>query len=167
MFVEPHSTFVHWIFWRYARVRANSLVNREWHIISTEVVLKRAIRNIEGARNVGEFHAALPQRVPQISQGPRRPTRAIDLCISMCIFHIMHQISRIFHLVVAPSPELYLMVRAGFVAKGTTLNAWCIANGVNRQTVERALKGARNGKVSRELRERAVAAALVEEQGAA
>jgi hypothetical protein len=52
------------------------------------------------------------------------------------------------------------MVRAGFIAKGTTLNAWCIANGVNRQTAEKSLKGQRESKRSRELRDLLVSAAL-------
>ncbi|PWB83065.1 MAG: hypothetical protein C3F11_08535 [Methylocystaceae bacterium] len=72
----------------------------------------------------------------------------------------MNQISHNIRLSVVPSQDLYLMVRAGFVAQGTTLNAWCIANGLNRQTVERSLRGDRNGKVSRAVRERAVSAAL-------
>lgn len=71
-----------------------------------------------------------------------------------------HQIAQNVRLAVIGSPNLYLMVRAGFIAKGTTLNAWCIANGINRQTVEKALKGERNGKLSRRLVETLVAAAL-------
>lgn len=62
---------------------------------------------------------------------------------------------------VLPSDDLYRMVRAGFVAQGTTLNAWCSARGIHRQTAERSLKGERNGRRSRELRDRLVAAALV------
>lgn len=61
---------------------------------------------------------------------------------------------------VVPSDDLYRMVRAGFVAKGTTLNAWCIANQVNRQTAEKSLKGERRGQRSRDLRERQVVASL-------
>ncbi len=79
----------------------------------------------------------------------------------------MHQIRRTLTLVVPPSDDLYLMVRAGFVAQGTTLNAWCIANRVTRQSVEKALRGQRNGKVSHSLREIVVAAALQREPGAA
>ncbi len=40
-----------------------------------------------------------------------------------------------------PSEALYRAVRAAFVAKGTTLNKWCIANGINRQTADKSLKG--------------------------
>ncbi len=84
----------------------------------------------------------------------------IDKHLVRCKFSIMSQIQHIISLSVAPSDDLYRMVRAGFVAKGTTLNAWCIANGVNRQTARRALSGERNGKNSRQLRERLVDAAL-------
>lgn len=79
----------------------------------------------------------------------------------------MHQIRRTISLVVPPSEDLYLMVRAGFVAQGTTLNAWCIANRITRQSVEKALRGQRNGKVSRALRELIIEAALKREPGAA
>jgi hypothetical protein len=78
----------------------------------------------------------------------------------------MGQISHNIRLTVAPSEDLYLMVRAGFVAQGTTLNAWCIANALNRQTVERSLRGYRNGMRSHLLRERVVAAALQKANGA-
>ena len=71
----------------------------------------------------------------------------------------MHQIRRTLGLSVLPSADLYQIVRAGFVAQGTTLNAWCTAQGVNRQTAARALSGERNGRRSRELRDRLVAAA--------
>ena len=36
-------------------------------------------------------------------------------------------------------------VRAGFVAQGTSLNAWCRANGVTRQSADKALNGAWTG----------------------
>lgn len=39
------------------------------------------------------------------------------------------------------SPNLYLIVRVAFVDQGSSLNKWCISNGVNRQTAERALRG--------------------------
>ena len=73
---------------------------------------------------------------------------------------IIHHIERNISLSVVPSDDLYRMVRAGFIAKGTTLNAWCIANGVNRQTAEKSLKGQRESKRSRELRDLLVSAAL-------
>lgn len=62
----------------------------------------------------------------------------------------------------APSERLYTAVRAAFVAKGTTLNAWCTSQGINRQTAARSLKGERNGSRSRELRARLTAAAGIE-----
>lgn len=54
---------------------------------------------------------------------------------------LMHQISTTLSFKLIGSPNLYLLVRAGFVNQGTTLNKWCIAHGVNRQTAEKALKG--------------------------
>jgi lambda repressor-like predicted transcriptional regulator len=65
------------------------------------------------------------------------------------------------------SEDLYLAVRAGFVARGTTLNAWCIENGVNRQTAEKALKGERFSRRSSALRQKLVAEALKIEVSAA
>lgn len=55
------------------------------------------------------------------------------------------------------SQETYLAVRAALVARGTTLNAWCKANGLNRQTVEKALKGLRHSKNGAQIKERIVA----------
>lgn len=49
-----------------------------------------------------------------------------------------------------PSQDLLLAVRAGFVAQGLSLNAWCTMNGVRRQRVEHALL--RSGKRSAEVR---------------
>lgn len=40
-----------------------------------------------------------------------------------------------------PSPDLYAQVRAGFVRQGTTLNKWCIANGIHRQSARKVLLG--------------------------
>ncbi len=71
----------------------------------------------------------------------------------------MHQIRRTLGLSVLPSADLYQIVRAGFVAQGTTLNAWCTAHGINRQTACRALTGERGGRRSRELRDRLLLAA--------
>ena len=71
-----------------------------------------------------------------------------------------HQIFRTIEFVVRASPDLYTAVRAGFVNQGTTLNKWCQANGLNRQTVEKALKGERASKRSLEIISRVVAAAL-------
>ena len=40
-----------------------------------------------------------------------------------------------------PSLELYRLVRSGFVAQGSTLHKWCLANGVKRQNARAALLG--------------------------
>ncbi|MEP2707835.1 MAG: hypothetical protein ABJQ71_19325 [Roseibium sp.] len=37
--------------------------------------------------------------------------------------------------------QLLRAVRAGFVLQGTSLNAWCRANGVVRRTAEQSLSG--------------------------
>ena len=58
--------------------------------------------------------------------------------------------------VVIGSQETYLAVRAALVSRGTTLNSWCKANGLNRQTVEKALKGLRHSPNGARLRERLV-----------
>lgn len=71
-----------------------------------------------------------------------------------------HQISATIEYTVAGSPSLYNIVRAGFVAQGTTLNSWCIAQGINRQTAEKALRGDRHGPKSRAVLEQLLAAAL-------
>lgn len=44
-----------------------------------------------------------------------------------------------------PSPTLYAHVRAGFVRQGTTLNQWCIANGIHRQSARAVLLGTWKG----------------------
>ncbi len=60
-------------------------------------------------------------------------------------------------LAVAASEDLYLAARATLIANGTSLAAWCRANSVSRQTMEKALKGEREGKRSRHLREQLIA----------
>jgi hypothetical protein len=70
----------------------------------------------------------------------------------------MHHFKRTITLTFEGSPDLYRIVRAGFVNQGTSLNRWCIENGVNRQTAEKALKGER---VSR--RSRTMLATIVDE----
>ena len=52
---------------------------------------------------------------------------------------------------VTGSPDLYHLVRAAFVNKGSSLNRWCISNGVNRQTAEKALQGERRSKSAEKL----------------
>ena len=79
----------------------------------------------------------------------------------------MSQLKHITNLASANPSNTYRMVRAGFVAQGTTLNRWCIANGISRQTAEKALKGERVNRNSSVLVERLVKAALPEgEHGA-
>jgi len=46
------------------------------------------------------------------------------------------------------SPELFQRVRAAFVARHTSLAAWCAENGVYRQNAARALKGQSRGKAA-------------------
>jgi hypothetical protein len=54
---------------------------------------------------------------------------------------------------------LYLMVRSNFVAQGSTLNAWCRANGVHIQNVREAFFGTWRGPRADELVLRVVEAA--------
>lgn len=55
---------------------------------------------------------------------------------------------------VMPGPELYQKVRGGFIARGTTLAAWCRENGHNPTNARSALVGAWNGPKGRKLRRR-------------
>ena len=71
----------------------------------------------------------------------------------------MHQICYTITFEVAGSPDLYKAVRAGFVKQGTSLNRWCISKGLNRQTVEKALRGERQSRLSKTVLSDAVAAA--------
>jgi hypothetical protein len=54
--------------------------------------------------------------------------------------------------------ELYRRVRAGFIAQGTTLNKWCIANGVHRQAARACLLGLRKGPKAKALKARLIKA---------
>lgn len=71
---------------------------------------------------------------------------------------MLHQIKRSIPLsvAVAGSEETYLAVRSALVARGTTLNAWCKANSLNRQTVEKALKGLRHSRNGALIRQKLV-----------
>ena len=60
-----------------------------------------------------------------------------------------------------PPNELLRIVRAGFVARGTSLAAWCRNESVSRQYATKVLKGAGGGPKARTLRAR-----LVSESGA-
>ncbi len=77
----------------------------------------------------------------------------------------MSDITRTITLTITGSPDLYCVVRAGFVSKGLSLNKWCNANGVNRQTAEKSLKGETNSHNARELILRLVEASGVELKG--
>lgn len=55
---------------------------------------------------------------------------------------------------VKPGPDLYQQVRGGFIARGTTLAAWCREHGHNPTNARSALVGAWNGPKGRELRKR-------------
>ena len=56
---------------------------------------------------------------------------------------------------------LYRLVRAGFISQGTSLAAWCRANGVHRQSAEKALLFKWDGPKAQELRRRVAEAAGV------
>jgi hypothetical protein len=56
---------------------------------------------------------------------------------------------------------LYTEVRAAFVGQGTTLNAWCLANGTRIQNVRAAFFGEWSGPKAEELRARVISAAGV------
>ena len=71
-----------------------------------------------------------------------------------------HQFKTTIQYQAVASQNLYLAVRTGFISQGTSLNQWCIAHGVNRQTAERALAGLRHSARSRALVDEILAAAL-------
>jgi hypothetical protein len=58
-------------------------------------------------------------------------------------------------------PDLYLLVRQGFIGQNTSLNRWCCENGVGRRNAEAALKGMWNGPKGQDLRARIAQAARV------
>lgn len=66
---------------------------------------------------------------------------------------IMHQIRYKPERNVAGSVELYNMVRAALVARGSSLNAQCKANGINRQTAEKSLRGERYSRRAQSIRD--------------
>lgn len=63
----------------------------------------------------------------------------------------------------APS-ALYVRVRAAFVARGSSLAAWCRANDVHRQYARAVLLHERDGPAARDLRWLLLQAAGVDEQ---
>lgn len=60
----------------------------------------------------------------------------------------------------APSPQLYLDVRAGFISQGQSLTGWCKGKGVDSSNARAALAGAWNGPKGKALR-----AELIEASG--
>lgn len=58
----------------------------------------------------------------------------------------------------APNPDLYRLVRAGFIAQGTTLSGWCQERGVDTSNARSALAGAWNGPKGKALREQLIEA---------
>jgi len=68
-----------------------------------------------------------------------------------------HRIRHIIPVAIVGSDDLYNMVRAALIARGTNLNQWCKANGINRQTVDKALKGHRIGRRAQAIRDQLVA----------
>jgi hypothetical protein len=69
---------------------------------------------------------------------------------------MLHQIRHTLPVEFSGSDSLYNAARAALVARGSSLNAWCKANGINRQTAEKALRGIRHGRRSLDLRRQIV-----------
>lgn len=69
----------------------------------------------------------------------------------------MHQIRHFLPVQIVANEELYNLVRATLIAHGTNLNRWCEAHDINRQTVDKALKGQRIGRNAQTLRDQIVA----------
>jgi DNA-binding phage protein len=70
----------------------------------------------------------------------------------MALYNAMLQATISIPLTLSASDSLYLAVRSALVARNTSLSEWCRANSVSRQTMEKALKGEREGRRSRSLR---------------
>lgn len=58
----------------------------------------------------------------------------------------------------APSKDLYLKVRSGFVAQGSTLTGWCRSNDINPTNARSCLIGLWDGPKGRQLREKIIVA---------
>ena len=70
----------------------------------------------------------------------------------------------ILHTPIVAPKGLYLNVRTGFVAQGTSLAGWCRANGIRRQNAEKALTGTWTGPGAQKLCARLIEAAGVSSQ---
>ncbi len=68
----------------------------------------------------------------------------------------MNQIRHALPVKIPGTADLYNMVRAALIARGTNLNRWCKEHGINRPTVDKALKGERIGKHAQDIRDRLV-----------
>jgi hypothetical protein len=69
----------------------------------------------------------------------------------------MHQIRHHLSVKIVGGADLYNMVRAALIARDTNLNQWCKAHGINRQTVDKALKGQCIGRRAQAIRDQLVA----------
>lgn len=79
----------------------------------------------------------------------------------------MNQIRHSLPVKVIGSDDLYNMVRAALIARGTNLNRWCKANHINRQTVDKALKGERIGRRAQTIRDQVVSELFPDSERAA
>lgn len=59
-------------------------------------------------------------------------------------------------------PSLLLMVRTAFIAKGTSLHAWCASAGVDRSYAAKAISGQATFPAAIKLRRKVLAAAGIE-----
>ena len=62
-----------------------------------------------------------------------------------------------------PEPDLLTKIRAGFILKGTTMNAWCAKHAINRPNATMAILGGWRGPKAKRLVARIKRAAGVEE----
>jgi len=63
----------------------------------------------------------------------------------------------------SPSKHLLRAVRAAFIANGTSLSAWCQANGITREWATQCLQGNANGEAAANLVHRLVDASSVQQ----
>jgi gp16 family phage-associated protein len=62
---------------------------------------------------------------------------------------------------VKPGTSLFNSVRAGFTAKGSSLNKWCVEQGFTPSWVYQAIKGKRRGPAAQRVADQAAQAAGV------
>lgn len=67
------------------------------------------------------------------------------------------------HSAIAPSKDLLLLVRVGFIRQGTTFTAWCNSNKINKSNARQAVLGSWDGPKGSQLRRRIVRAARIGE----